>query len=145
MTWGVAAVFGGLAMGLVSLAGVGGPARADTYTVGVRALKIENAMETSVLTNSEGLTLYYYSADTRTASHCIGACTSTWRPLISDAPTKDPAIRGEVGVVHTVHGSQVAFNGHPLYTYVDDKAPGTALGYGKGGKWFVATPALGWW
>jgi len=67
------------------------------------------------------------------------------RALISNAPTKDPKIRGNVAVVHDVHGAQVSFNGHLLYTYAGDKAPGTAMGYGKAGKWFVATPSLAQW
>ena len=31
-----------------------------------------------------------------------------------------------------------AYDGHPLYTFVEDKAPGDVKGEGKGGVWHVA-------
>ena len=31
-----------------------------------------------------------------------------------------------------------AYDGHPLYTFVEDKAPGDIKGDGKGGVWHVA-------
>ena len=37
--------------------------------------------------------------------------------------------------------SQVSYNGHLLYTFVGDKAPGDAVGQGLGGIWFVLSPA----
>ena len=39
---------------------------------------------------------------------------------------------------------QVTYNGHPLYTFVDDKASGDAGGQGKedaGGTWHLISPA----
>jgi predicted lipoprotein with Yx(FWY)xxD motif len=36
----------------------------------------------------------------------------------------------------------VTFNGWPLYTFANDKAPGQVNGQGVGGVWFVATPSL---
>ncbi|TMC88875.1 MAG: hypothetical protein E6J10_02220 [Chloroflexi bacterium] len=37
---------------------------------------------------------------------------------------------------------QVEYNGHPLYTYSGDTAPGRTNGEGLLGKWFVSTPSL---
>ena len=31
-----------------------------------------------------------------------------------------------------------AYDGHPLYTFIEDKAPGDMTGEGKGGVWHVA-------
>lgn len=116
------------------------------YTVGMHKLTDKDANTGTVLANSQGLTLYYFSADTPTRSNCTGACAKTWLPLIGKAPTKDPGLKfGSVAAVHTVHGTQVTFNGHLLYTFTGDKAPGEATGNGRAGKWFVATPALGKW
>jgi predicted lipoprotein with Yx(FWY)xxD motif len=116
------------------------------YTVAVRATTGFDLMESAILTNAEGRTLYYSSADTPTRSTCTGVCAKTWSPLVSKAkPTMDPKIRGTLGVVHTVHGAQVTFNRHLLYTYALDMAPGEAAGKGIGGKWFIATPALASW
>ena len=39
-------------------------------------------------------------------------------------------------------GSQVAYNGHPLYTYSGDSAPLQANGEGFGNVWFVVPTTL---
>ena len=121
------------------------------YTVGMQKLKLtaEEAFKfpvQTVLANSQGFTLYYFTADTPTRSNCTGACAKTWLPLIGNAPTKDPSVKfGSVAAVHTVHGMQVTFNGHLLYTFTGDKAPREATGNGRAGRWFAASPALGKW
>jgi hypothetical protein len=38
------------------------------------------------------------------------------------------------------NGMQVLYNGHPLYRYSGDTAPGDTHGDGIEGKWHVATP-----
>ena len=132
---------------LTVMAGTTRPAGADMYTVSVRPLKIGTAMETAVLINSNGMSLYYNSSDRGPKSTCTGSCAKLWPPLLSDAPTLDPKIKpkGKIGSVHNANGRQVMFNGHLLYTYSKDTAPGTAMGYGKAGKWFIATPSLAAW
>jgi len=40
------------------------------------------------------------------------------------------------------NGNQVEYNGHLLYAYSGDTAPGQTNGEGLLGKWFVATPGL---
>jgi predicted lipoprotein with Yx(FWY)xxD motif len=144
--FGLLALIGATIAILSVLSGMTGPARADTYTVGTHPLKIGTAMETAVLTNSDGLSLYYNSSDKGKKSTCTGSCAKIWPPLINDSPTLDPKVKGgKIGVVHNANGAQVTFNGHLLYTYSKDSGPGMATGYGKAGKWFVATPSLGAW
>jgi predicted lipoprotein with Yx(FWY)xxD motif len=36
---------------------------------------------------------------------------------------------------------QVTYNGHPLYHFAGDQAPGDTNGQGVGGIWFVVSPA----
>jgi len=99
----------------------------------------------TVLTNAQGLTLYYFDLDTATTSACTGGCAKAWQPLIfsgSGQPTADGSLTGQLTAVTTANGMQVAYNGHFLYTYDDDKAPGTAEGDGELGKWHAATPDL---
>ena len=131
--------------------GLGLRAQGGMYTVSLHALS-KDAMEPVALTNSNGMTLYYNTSDTATSSSCTGDCAKVWPPLLSDGkPTSDPAtvagarIRGVVSAVQTANGSQVAYNGHLLYTYTGDAAPGEATGKGKAGKWYVATPVLAQW
>jgi predicted lipoprotein with Yx(FWY)xxD motif len=108
--------------------------------------------EVTVLTNKDGWTLYYFTPDTATESKCTGGCATTWPPYLSDGkPTTTATLPGKLDVQKNVHGSQVTYQGHPLYTYVGDTAAGQANGDGSGGKWYVAkldlqplgTPPLG--
>lgn len=101
--------------------------------------------DTTVLTSAQGLTLYYFKPDTATTIACTGSCATTWLPLLfngSGTPTAASALPGTLSVVQGANGPQVAYNGHPLYTFSGDSGPGQASGQGKGGKWFVATPDL---
>jgi len=100
---------------------------------------------TKVLTTTSGMTLYYFTSDTATTSKCTGSCTSLWPPLLTTHKTlKDPpGLTKPFKVVKDANGDQVSYDGHLLYTYSGDTAPGQALGEGLLGKWWVATPNLG--
>jgi predicted lipoprotein with Yx(FWY)xxD motif len=98
-----------------------------------------------VLTDAKGMTLYYWTKDTANQSMCTGGCASTWPPLLtsgSGAPTSATQLSGTLTAFDGANGRQVAYNGHPLYTYSGDSAAGQANGEGIGGLWFVATPDL---
>jgi predicted lipoprotein with Yx(FWY)xxD motif len=145
------AIVASVAVAVGVFGGLSHPVQGAEYTVGQQKLKLapEESLKwpvQTVLANSQGFTLYYFTADTPTRSNCTGGCAKIWLPLIGKAPTKDPAILfGSVAAVHTVHGMQVTFNGHLLYTFTGDKAPAEASGQGRAGKWFAASPALGKW
>lgn len=99
----------------------------------------------TVLTNAKGLTLYYFTPDSATQSACSGQCAQTWSPLFftgSGSPTSSTTLAGQLSVLQDVNGSQVEYNGHLLYTFAGDTAPGQTNGQGLFGKWFVATPDL---
>ena len=111
-------------------------------TVGVAAAKVDGASK-QVLVNAKGMTLYYFTSDTATSSACTGGCGSIWQALTSDStPTAASMLPGKVSVVKTANGQQVAYNGHLLYTYSRDQAPGDTNGNGIAGKWFAATADL---
>ncbi len=99
----------------------------------------------TILTNAQGMTLYYFTPDTATTSACTGGCANAWPPLLSTGtgtPTSATTLPSTLSVVTTTNGSQIAYNGHLLYTYSGDTAPGQTTGEGKLGKWFVCTPDL---
>ena len=79
-----------------------------------------------MLTNAKGFTLYSFAPDTATKSACSGACAAAWPPQPAPATVTSPytSIKRADGT------TQLVFNGHPLYTYVGDTAPGTASGNG---------------
>jgi len=94
----------------------------------------------TALTNAQGMTLYTFTPDTATTTACTSGCASTWPPLLfngSGSPTGSTGL----SVVTDANGMQVQANGHFLYTYAGDSAPGQTNGEGLSGKWFVATAA----
>jgi predicted lipoprotein with Yx(FWY)xxD motif len=93
----------------------------------------------TVLVNSQGLPLYYYLNDTAQTSVVTGGLAALWPPLTSGSPAAT-GLTGKLTAVMDVHGDQVAYNGHLLYTFADDHA-GQVTGQGVQG-FFVATPGL---
>ena len=99
----------------------------------------------TVLTNAKGLTLYYFTADSATQSAVSGNLAQIWPPLLfkgSGGPTSSTTLTGKLSVQTDINGNQIEYNGHPLYTFSGDNAPGQTNGEGISGMWFVATPNL---
>jgi predicted lipoprotein with Yx(FWY)xxD motif len=99
----------------------------------------------TILTNDKGKTLYYFTPDTATTTACTGSCAQNWPPLLatgSGAPTSSTSLPGTLKAQTTANGNQCEYNGHLLYTFSGDTAPGQTNGQGLFGKWFVATPTL---
>jgi len=101
----------------------------------LEAKKVGGAM---LLTNSKGFTLYWFAPDTSTQSKCNTACAHYWPPVKGPASAMS-GVKGTLTVITRSDGSkQAVWNGHPLYTYVGDTAPGMAKGNGlnlSGGVW----------
>jgi len=93
----------------------------------------------TILVNSQGLPLYYYQSDTAAKSVVTGGLAALWPPLTSASPA-DTGLPGKLTAVTDIHGDQVAYDGHLLYTFADDQA-GQVTGQGVQG-FFVATPGL---
>jgi len=107
-------------------------------TVRTAQVPVTGKTET-ILVNSQGLPLYYYLNDTATSSLVTGGLATLWPPLTSASPGVT-GVSGKLAVANDAHGAQVAYNGHLLYTFVDDHA-GQVTGQGVQG-FFVATPGL---
>jgi predicted lipoprotein with Yx(FWY)xxD motif len=100
---------------------------------------VVGGMTETILVDAKGLPLYTYKPDTPTTSHVTGQLAALWPPLTASAPTAAAGIGGTLGVVATTNGRQVSYNGHFLYTFVED-SPGRVTGQGVQ-NFFVATPA----
>ena len=103
------------------------PAASSSSSSTVETVMIKGA---TVLTNAKGLTLYSFAPDTMTTSKCNGTCAQLWPP-VSGPATAGPGVTGRLGAITRADGTiQATYNGHPLYTYVADTAPGQATGNG---------------
>ena len=89
-----------------------------------------------VYTDHKGMTLYTYDKDEAGKTNCYDKCAANWPPFAAAA---DAAAEGEWTIVDRTDGTKMwAYEGKPLYTYVDDKKAGDVTGDGKGGVWHVA-------
>ena len=124
----------------ISVTQAGGRAPAPASASGT--LKTATIGGATVLTNAQGFTLYWFAPDTPTRSACNGVCAGYWPPVTGAASAR-PGIAGTVGTIKRSDGTtQLTYNGHPLYSYVGDTAPGQAFGNNlnlNGGLWHEIT------
>jgi predicted lipoprotein with Yx(FWY)xxD motif len=113
-------------------------ASATSSTIHTVNASVDGSTE-AILVNAQGLPLYIYKPDTATKSFVSGELAAYWPPLVSSSPTIVGAT-GKLSVIHDANGSQVAYNGHFLYTFVSDST-GHVTGQGVQ-DFFVATPGL---
>ena len=96
-----------------------------------------------ILTDSQGRTLYLFTADSAGKSACSGDCLSNWPALTSDgAPTLGTGLdASDFGsLTRADNGAkQVTFYGLPLYYFSGDTKAGDTNGQGLFGKWFVVS------
>jgi predicted lipoprotein with Yx(FWY)xxD motif len=92
-----------------------------------------------ILVDNKGLPLYFYKPDTAAQSMVTGSLAALWPPLVAGAPTASGA-NGTLKVVSTSNGRQVTYNGHFLYTFIED-SPGHVTGQGVQ-NFYVATPGI---
>lgn len=99
------------------------------------------------LVDANGRALYLFEADKRDQSRLSPAGQAVWPPLTS---VTRPAAGSGVTASHITlikrpgGGSQVAYNGHPLYYFVGDHRAGQTKGQGLnefGALWYVLSPA----
>ena len=106
------------------------------------ALKTTTIDGATVLTSTQGFTLYMFAPDTGAASKCNGSCAQIWPPVTGPV-IAGPGITGTLGTITRADGAtQATYNGHPLYTYVGDTRPGQVNGNNlnlNGGLWHEVT------
>jgi predicted lipoprotein with Yx(FWY)xxD motif len=122
-----------------SAASATGAASGTSYTVNVTA----DATLGNYLTGADGKTLYVKMGDSTSAPTCTGACLTNWPAFTLDTGQTVVAGTGVTGTLATFtrpEGTQVSYNGAPLYYFSGDTAAGQTNGQGVGGVWTVAAP-----
>ena len=148
MTVGIGLALAGGGVGIAAASGSSSaasqPARSAsppgaTPTINVTTATVDGRAE-AILVDAQGLPLYTFASDTSTKSHVTGGLAALWPPVLSGSPSEAGAA-GKLTVVANSFGKEVQYNGHFLYTFVDD-TPGQVTGQGVQG-FDVATPSLG--
>lgn len=97
-----------------------------------------------ILVNSAGMTVYLFVPDgTATTSTVPADIKANWPAVVADGtPVAGPGLdASKLSVAPQPDGTkQVVYNGHLLYTFLSDTAPGDAKGQDLGGAWYVLSP-----
>jgi predicted lipoprotein with Yx(FWY)xxD motif len=123
---------------VTSLTAFGALAAQDTTTVDVT----EDPVLGPILTDSEGMVLYLFTKDEEGKSNCYDQCAENWPPFTAEEPLTLPeGVEGELTLIDRDDGTQmVAYNGIPLYYWINDENPGDTTGQGVGDVWYVVAP-----
>jgi predicted lipoprotein with Yx(FWY)xxD motif len=124
---------------IVAVAGAGGSPSSASSTAGPgQVLKTATIGGVTVITNTKGLTLYWFVPDNATTSRCYQTCAQYWPPVFG-TPKAGPGVTGTLGTIRRSDGTtQATYDGHPLYTYIGDSARGQNHGNNltlNGGLW----------
>ena len=142
---GLAAAFVIAACGSPSSSTSSGGTASSAPAAGSSALKTAKIGGATVVTNAKGFTLYWFVPDTATTSKCNGSCATFWPP-VKGPVTAGAGVTGKLATIKRADGSaQATYNGHPLYTYAGDHAPGQATGNDlnvNGGVWHEVTVSV---
>jgi predicted lipoprotein with Yx(FWY)xxD motif len=95
-----------------------------------------------ILTDAEGMVIYYFANDTEGTSNCEGDCLANWPPVPVDGePTAGDGVDAELGTITGNDDStQLTVNGFPAYYFAGDQAAGDTNGQAVGDVWWVFGP-----
>jgi predicted lipoprotein with Yx(FWY)xxD motif len=132
----------GAATGALALAGCGGDDDNDDSATPVAAAPTTKQSQSASKETSNGTTIktsssqygqvlfggndqaiYYFDKESGSKSECYGACAEAWPPVVTEGNPQagSGAQAGLLGTTERDDGStQVTYDGHPLYYYVDD-------------------------
>jgi predicted lipoprotein with Yx(FWY)xxD motif len=94
------------------------------------------------LTDTEGMTLYWFKKDSKGQSACSGPCVGNW-PLFYRQNVAPPAglSSDDFGAITREDGAmQTTFRGYPLYYFKGDAKPGDTKGNDMMDVWYVVNP-----
>jgi predicted lipoprotein with Yx(FWY)xxD motif len=116
---------------------------ATGQAAGGTVLKTHHGQKGTFLVDGKGRALYLFQKDKTAKSTCSGACATAWPPLLTTgAPHASGAVRKALlGTTRRADGTtQVTYNGHPLYRFIQDAKPGDVKGQGVnafGARWYA--------
>jgi len=130
-----------------SSSAAGGATSAATSGASATTVATRSGPLGTFLTDGSGKALYMFASDTSSKSTCSSTCVTYWPPLTTTGTVKasGKASGSRLATITRTDGSkQVTYNGHPLYLFKLDTAPGDTQGEGTtnfGAKWWVLAPS----
>jgi predicted lipoprotein with Yx(FWY)xxD motif len=106
-------------------------------------VEAEDSSLGTILTDSDGNTLYVFLADSNGDSTCYDDCAENWPALEArgELEAGDGVDASLLGTTERTDGTlQVTYAGQPLYFFAGDQQPGDTNGQGVGDVWFVVAP-----
>lgn len=96
----------------------------------------------SILTDKDGLSLYFFSRDSKGESACSAGCLANWPVFYTDNLTLDAGLEAsDFGEITRTDGAkQTTYKGWPLYYFAGDNAAGDTNGDKVGNNWYIAKP-----
>jgi predicted lipoprotein with Yx(FWY)xxD motif len=119
------------------------PTSPPASATGAATVKTASSPLGQIVVDGSGRTLYEFKADTGTTPTCTGSCASTWPPDLTAGQPHETGLNGTLGTTPRtdLHATQVTLDGHPLYYYSGDAAPGDVNGQGIMSTWFAVNPS----
>jgi predicted lipoprotein with Yx(FWY)xxD motif len=104
------------------------------------------SLNTSILVDQSGRTLYHITTDAGKTVTCTGACATIWPPLTVPKGMKAAAgsgvVKSKLGTITRPDGrTQVTYAGLTLYRYSGDAKAGQAKGEGFQKIWYATNAA----
>lgn len=129
-----------------------GATSGGNYSVVDKKVTIESAAIGNlgtVLATDQGYALYTFLPDAQQGVTCYDRCALNWPPVfLEEGVTTMAGSDLDASLLSDAtdrNGKRVAtYNGWPLYLYLGDVIPGTAVGQGQyldGGYWYVIRPS----
>jgi predicted lipoprotein with Yx(FWY)xxD motif len=106
-------------------------------------IEAEDSALGTILTDSDGNTLYVFLADTDGESTCYDECADNWPALRArgELEAGDGVDAALLGTIERTDGVlQVTYAGQPLYFFAGDQQPGDTNGQDVGDVWYVVAP-----
>lgn len=102
----------------------------------------ENPTFGKILTDSEGMSLYFFSKDTKMTSLCTEGCLDIWPVFYKENITVDAGLdAADFGTITRTDGvKQTTYKGWPLYYFANDQNAGETMGDKVNNVWYVAKP-----
>jgi predicted lipoprotein with Yx(FWY)xxD motif len=133
-----------VALGLVALVGAGVAVAAVRVATTVKAAQ-NTTLNTKVLVNQTGRTLYHLTSEKGKKFVCTGSCATIWPPLTVPKGAKPVAGSGitksKLATIKRPDGRiQVTYAGLTLYRYSGDSKAGQTNGEGIQNIWYAISP-----